>query len=353
MRHAGSHGTRKINRMLRCTKLIVMDRETISNIRWAASAAFLALLLVRLPAQSSRDEIIPPDGPITSLQLSPQAADQLQNAISEHDYLTAEKLLLSEIDRDSHSARAARLLAYVGTVYFRNQDYLNAAVAWKKSEAIAPLDPALRFSLAMAFIRISHPDWARSVLLSLAAHDRENGLYPYWLGRLDYDGHEYNKAIENFKLAIQLDPRMARAYDNLGLCYYYENQNDLAVASYEKAIELDRTSAHPSAWPYLNLAITQQFLNHLPDAEKNLHQAIRLDPQFAKAHFQLGTVYEDLLRPEDALAEFREAAKLDAGYPEPHMALARVLHKLGRESDAKKEVETYRHLRSSQTPQKP
>ena len=96
---------------------------------------------------------------------------------------------------------------------------------------------------------------------------------------------------------------MARAYDNLGLCYYYENQNDLAVTSYEKAIELDRASAHLSPWPYLNLAITQQFLNRLPDAERNLREAIRIDPELAKAHFQLGTVLEDLARPEDALTE--------------------------------------------------
>ena len=330
-----------------------MKRRTLRGIRLAISAGLLALSVSRLPSQSSHDEIAPPESAIASLQLSPQAADQLQKAMSDHDYLTAEKLLLAEIDRDSHSARAARLLAYAGTVYFRNQDYMNAAVAWKKSEAITPLDPALRFTLAMAFIRISRPDWARSVLESLAAHDRENALYPYWLGRLDYDAHEYKKAIKNFKQAVQLDPSMARAYDNLGLCYYFENQNDLAVASYEKAIELDRTSAHPSAWPYLNLAITQQFLNQLPDAEKNLHEAIRLDPQFAKAHFQLGTVFEDLLRPEDALAEFHEAARLDAHYPEPHMAMARILHKLGRESDAKKEVETYRQLRASQTPKSP
>ena len=160
--------------------------------------------------------------------------------MNEHDYITAEKLLLAEIDRDPHSARAARLLAFAGTVYFRNQDYVNAAIAWKKSEAIAPLDSGLRFSLAMAFIRMSHPDWARNILESLAAQNQKDERYPYWLGRIAYDSHEYNEAVQHFKQAIELDPRMARAYDNLGLCYYYQNQNDLAVSNYEKAIEIDQ-----------------------------------------------------------------------------------------------------------------
>ena len=302
-------------------------------------------------APSSCQENAPPETAIESLQLAPETAGQLQKAMSEHNYLTAEKLLLAEIDRDPHSQRGARLLAYVGTVYFRNQDYMNASIAWKKSEAIAPLSPNLRFSLAMAYIRIAHPDWAQKVLETLATQSPNDALYPYWLGRLAYDGHKYEDAIRQFKRTIELDPAMGRAYDNLGLCYYYENKNDLAISAYEKAIELERE--HPSPWPYLDLAVTQQFLNRLADAEKNLREAIRLDAGLAKAHFQLGTVLEDSARPEEALSELREASRLDASYAEPHMAMARILHKVGREAEAKKEVGIYRQLHEQPTPKQP
>ncbi len=314
----------------------------------------LMLLLVSHPlaarSQSGSEEANPGAPLIDSLQLSADVAGQLRRAISGHDNVTAEKLLLAEIERDPHSARAGALLAFAGSIYFRNQDYVNAAIAWKKSEAIAPLSASLRFSLAMAYVRMSHPEWARPVLDSLAAQDDKNALYPYWLGRLDYDGHEYNRAIEHFKHAIELDPKMARAYDNLGLCYYFQNQNELALTNYQKAIELESGSGHPSPWPYLNIAITQQFLNRLPDAEKNLREAIRLDPAFAKAHFQLGTVLEDSERPQPALDELRAAARLDPKYAEPHMAMARVLHKLGQEVAAREEVQTYLRLRSPSNP---
>jgi tetratricopeptide (TPR) repeat protein len=307
-------------------------------------------LVMTARGQTASDEPAPTSSAVSSLGLTPAQASLLKTAIDARDYIAAEKLLLAEIDSDPHSPRAARLLAFAGSVYFLNRDYLNAAVAWKKSEAIAPLEPSLQFSLAMAYIRLAHPDWARKVLESLTAQNRNEPLFPYWLGRLDYDGHEYNRAISNFQRAIALAPGMARAYDNLGLCYFYQNQNDLAVENYQKAIELDRGSGHPSAWPYLNLAITQQFLNQLSDAEKNLREAIRLDPSFAKAHFQLGTVLESLQEPEAALEELKEAARLDPAFAEPHMAMARVYHKLGQEPTAREEVKTYLRLHPPSTP---
>jgi tetratricopeptide (TPR) repeat protein len=316
----------------------------------------LALVVVSACArigqgQTVNDAPAPATTAVATLELPTSTATELQHAVDTNDYLTAEMLLLAEIERDPKSAHAARLLAYAGTVYFLNQDYMGAAIAWKKSAAIAPLDPKLRFTLAMAYIRLNRTDWARQELESLAALDGKDALYPYWLGRIDYDGHEYNGAIQHFRKAIELDPKMARAYDNLGLCYYYQNQNELAVENYKKAIELDRDAGHPSEWPYLDLAITEQFLNETRDAETNLREALRLDPDFTKAHFQLGTVLEDEGRLKEALVELREAARLDATYAEPHMAIARIDHKLGNESDARDEVQAYLRLHPHSTPQ--
>ena len=318
--------------------------------RLMVTAMLFNFLVMTVRGQTASDEPAPTSSAVSSLGLTPAQASQLKTAIDARDYISAERLLLAEIERDPRSATAARQLAYVGTVYFLNQDYMNAAIAWKKSEAIAPLDPHLEFSLAMAYIRMAHPGWARDVLESLAAKNGKEALYPYWLGRLDYDGHDYDKAIRHFQHAVELDPGMARAYDNLGLCYYYQNRNVLAVENYRKAIELEKMSAHPSAWPYLNLAITLQFLNQLDESEANLRDAIRLDPKFAQAHFQLGTVLEGLKHPEAAITEMREAARLNPLYAEPHIAMARIYHKLGQESAARDEVQTYLHLRPHATP---
>jgi tetratricopeptide (TPR) repeat protein len=313
----------------------------------AIAAVSLALLLgdswVTL-AQSASDAPPPSTALPSSLDLTPEKVSHLKTALAAHDYVDAEKLLINEIEPDPHSPRAASLLAYLGSVYFLNHDYLNAAVAWKKSDAIRPLDAELQFSLAMAYVEIAHPDWARPVIESLAAHDTKNALYPYWLGRLEYDAHHYPEATHHFQQAITLDPTMARAYDNLGLCYFYQNQNELAVKNFNRAIDLNQNSQHPSAWPYLNLAVAQQFMGHAQEAETNLRQAIRLDPRLAPAHYHLGNVLQQRGQLDAAVQEQLAAARLDDKYAEPHVALAHLYNQQGRKADAQQEVEIYLRL---------
>ena len=317
--------------------------------RGRATAAFsLALLLgtAGIPltlAQSASDA--PATAPPSSLDLTPEKVSHLKTALAAHDYIDAEKLLINEIEPDPHSPRAASLLAYLGSVYFLNHDYFNAAVAWKKSDAIHPLDAGLQFSLAMAYIRISHPDWARPVLESLSAHDAKNALYPYWLGRLDYDAQHYPEATHRFQQAISLDPTMGRAYDNLGLCNFYQNQTALAVKNFNRAIELDRQFSRPSPWPYLNLAVAQQFLGQAQETETNLREALRLDPQLAPAHYHLGNLLQQRGQLDAAVQEQLAAVRIDDKYAEPHVALAHLYRQQGRTQEAEEEVKIYQRLR--------
>jgi tetratricopeptide (TPR) repeat protein len=309
----------------------------------------LSVCLLPVPfihAQVLVDEPQPVSAPIASLELAPTVASQLNLALEAHNYTAAETILLEEINRDPHSLHAARLLSFAGRVYFLDKDYLNAAIAWKKSETIAPLDASAKFSEAMVYIRLGRPQWAAPVLKTLADSYPKAALYPYWLGRLDYDAQHYNSAIAHFQRALAIDPGMARAYDNLGLCYFYQNDTALAIESYDKAIALDRTSLHPSAWPHLNLAIALQFINRLDAAEAQLREAVRLDPELAPAEYRLGLVLEASDHLDAAVIALTEAVRLDASYAEPHYALARIYRKQVRNDLAHKEIDIYKRLHS-------
>lgn len=287
------------------------------------------------------------DARIIALGLPLGTTEELEACMRARDYRNAERLLLHAVNTGDHSPQAARLLTFLGGVYFSAGDMLQAAVAWKKSDAIRSLDDPVRFSLAMAYVRLGHGDWAKVELTKLAGLQPGIALYPYWLGRIEYDAQNYQKAIVDFQRAIALDGHMARAHDSLGLCYFYLNQNALAEKEFRQAIALESSEDAFRPWPHLNLAIELEFTGHLDAAAAELERALALDPAFPQAQFELGNVLEHMEQPAEAKAAFAEAARLDPTYPEPHVALARLLRREGDRAGSEREVEIYKRLHAA------
>ena len=290
---------------------------------------------------------------ISDLQLGAAQRLELETALNHRDYQRAETILVTEAEREPKSVRASKLLVTVAGIFFLDGKYLNAAIAWKKAEAIAPLDDRSRFTLAMAYIKLNRHDWARPELEKLAAGQPENALYLYWLARLDYDARNYTPAIERLQKVIELDPKMMRAYDNLGLCYDYLGKFDEAVKSYNHAVELNRLQTRPSPWPHLDMAISLISLNRFPEAEKNLREAIGYDPKLPQVHYQLGRVLEMQGQYDAAVQALSQAASLDPAYPEPHYLLGRIYHRMGKEPLSKAEINRFQKLKKgSEAPAK-
>jgi Tfp pilus assembly protein PilF len=284
---------------------------------------------------------------IANLPLEQSRRAELDVALQQRDYKQAEKLLVAEVERDPKSERAAKLLAVAGGIFFLDAEYLNSAIAWKKSDAITPLDERNRFSLAMAYIKLNRRDWARPELEKLAGAQPQNPLYLYWVARLDYDARQYPAAIARLKRVIELDPKMMRAYDTLGLCQDYLGHFDEAIKSYNTAVELNRVQAKPSPWPHVDLAISQVSINQLPEAEKSLQEALRYDEHLPQAHYQLGRVLEMRGDLRGAVDELKQAVALEPSYPEAHLLLGRIYHKLGNEQLGQTEVSTYERLKKA------
>jgi tetratricopeptide (TPR) repeat protein len=313
-------------------------------------------LSIAAGVQSSADSQNRPteDLPLTGMPpashdvpLSTSQRLELDNALAHHDYKRAETLLVEETERNPTSVRTAKLLAIAAGVFFLDGKYVNSVIAWKKSEAIAPLDEPSRFTLAMAYIHLNRRDWARPELQKLMTEHPQNPLYLYWLARLDYDLRNYAAAIAKFQKVIQLDPKMMRAYDGLGLCHDYVGQLDAAIADYQRATELNRAQSKPSPWPDVDFAVALIEKNQLADAERTLREAIRYDAQLPQAHFELGRVLDAKNREGDAIEEFKRASELDPAYPEPHYRMSRIYRRLGKNQQAQEETNRFLQLKKA------
>jgi tetratricopeptide (TPR) repeat protein len=299
--------------------------------------AGLALQAEEAPA------ISPLDGALRDLPLDLWEHQEIEAASKSHDYAAAEAALLHAADRHP---KVPLIYNYLGRIFFIDHKYLNAAIALKKAEAIQPLDEKDRFTLAMAYVSLERPQWARLELEKLAQASPRDPLYPYWMGRLDYDIQNMPGAAANFKKAIALDPDFMKAYDNLGLCLEAMGNNDDAIEQYQHAIRLNREHNIHSPWPPLNLGALMARLNRLPEAEPLFRESLQFDPSFAQAHYQLGLLLQKQGKTTLAIDELKRAAILDPAYPQPHYALARVYRQAGNLEQAKQELQIFETLRA-------
>lgn len=281
---------------------------------------------------------------LPGLELEAIRRAELESALTRKDYKKAETILVDEAERDPKSFHAAKVLEFAGGIFFLDGQYLNSAIAWKRAEAITPLDERSRFTLAMAYIKLNRRHWARPELEKLAAAQPHNPLYLYWLSRLDYDGQKYLEAIKRLQKVVDLDPKMVRAYDLLGLCYDYLGHMDEAIRNFSRAVELNRLQLTPTVWPHLDMAISQIELNQLSEAEKNLREAVSYDSRLPQARYQLGRVLEKQGKYQEAIQALNESAALDPTYPEPHYLLGRIHQRLGQGRLAKTEIERFQQL---------
>jgi tetratricopeptide (TPR) repeat protein len=266
----------------------------------------------------------------------------IAQALAAGAYEQAQAMLVEEAERNPRSPQLLRLL---GGVFFVRKEFLGSAIAFKKAEALEPLDERSRFTLAMSYVVLGRRDWARPELQKLSQSAPRNPLYLYWTARLDYDDGKYAAAVDGLLQAISLDPRFVKAHDNLGLCYEALGRDDDAMRSYQEAVRLNREAAPRSPWPPLNLGLLLARLDRLDEAEPLFRESVRLDPRFPQGHYQLGVAFEKTGRTEEAVKELEEAARLEASYAEPQYALARLYRRSGRTEKADRALERFLALK--------
>lgn len=113
-------------------------------------------------------------------------------------------------------------------------------------------------------------------------------------------------------------PDLADAHYNHGVFLARCDEHDQAITAFRRALELD-ISAPAEAWLNIGNACTR--LRREADAQTAFEQALRLDPRYVPALYNLGLLHEEHGRLQEALAAFERILGIDPGY---HDALVRI-----------------------------
>lgn len=123
---------------------------------------------------------------------------------------------------------------------------------------------------------------------------------------------KFTQAIEELKIATQLLPQNAQAWNHLGLAYYGAGQTDDAIRSYQQAIALDRNLAATR----FNLGLLYLEQNRNQDAISELTTFTALQPNSTEGWLRLATAQIRIRRFDDAEKTFVRVQKLDSKNPE-------------------------------------
>ena len=275
-----------------------------------------------------------------ALKLDPNNLRALENLGNYYSILDPDKGLLYYQRYLVLEPDDAEMYYQVGLVQEKKSDVRAAIEDFKKSIEIAPEQPAPHLALAEIYeVHKSTSDAIReysqavqleprnpTILLRLgrlyyvdgqmqqaqaqfqAARDLapdEPTVY-YWLTRVSEDLKQWPDAVRNAEKSYDL----TRETQFLPLIAYYltlDQKVEEATTWLEKARKADPDNANT----LLLLGMDYLDLNKSENARDVLQHGVKVHPQDAQLHFQLGIADDQLSRWDDAAAEFQQVLTLD------------------------------------------
>ena len=170
---------------------------------------------------------------------------------------------------------------------------------------------------------------------AIAMYQQALGLRPdypqahYNLGNALNDAGRPGEAAEHFRIALQTISGSADVHNNLGIALIGEGKAAEAIAEFRTAVQLEPESAAS----HRNLADALASARRYDEAIIEFGRAARLDPT-GSALYDLGSLFLELDRTEEAIAAFRASLKLAPRSVQAHNNLGIALGIQGRLDEA-------------------
>ncbi|MGD9250712.1 MAG: tetratricopeptide repeat protein [Desulfobacterales bacterium] len=187
---------------------------------------------------------------------------------------------------------------------------------------LAVLAPFAAFALVQTWHHLKARDYrpvAVALVVAIATAVPVNGtIFPrtvvaanthYNWGSVFEQQGRWDDARRHYALAIQMNPKHALAYNNLGIMASRQGDYRAGVTYFEQALEAEPGMAKTHS----NLAIALYHLGRLEEALENFKRALALEPESpAAVHYNMACVLARLNRADQSLEQLRKA--IAAGY---------------------------------------
>lgn len=174
------------------------------------------------------------------------------------------------------------------------RQYSLAINAYKRALEFDPDCAAVYHSLGFAYYKEGEFDLAQEALQKAIELNPQNANYHYVLGQLLEDWTEldgaWEKAIQEFTRATELDPSYIEAWYNRGLLYEKLGGLEKACEDFKQVV--NRAPAFHAARHNLGVLYIKQ--QQWEDAERVFEEILETEPREPDAHYHLAAIYLNL-----------------------------------------------------------
>jgi len=241
------------------------------------------------------------------------------------------------------SPEALRLTTLIGLAHYGLGDYAAAIPYLKQATAADPQNLPFRLALAQSCLWSRQYQCVLDVYHEIVTLNADSAEADMLAGEALDEMKDKPAAAQQFRAAAKADPKEPNVHFGLGYLLWGLLQFDEAAKEFQA--ELANNPDHAQALTYL--ADCDMQLSQPEAAPPLLEKAIHIDSKIELAHLDLGILYGDAGRRDDALRELKIAEKLSPEDQNVHWRLGRFYKAIGRNEDAKVEFDKTRSLQKA------
>ena len=275
--------------------------------------------------------------------------EDLAKAVAAHNY-AAEKAVIDKAAVEHPQSPELQVMA--GRLAYLERHAKDAADAYERAAKIKPLSEEDRLSLAIAWQATGRRREARDAMVELTKDFPKDAEYEFLLGRFDSQNRHFEAAVADLQKALQLNPKLLKAYEDLGRTQETLGLSEEARKTYEAGVARNREDG--ARWDSSPVDLGAMLLKtgELDEAEKLFREALSYQPRSGWAHYYLAQIYEKRDRREEAIAEYNAAVAAVPNLRQAWLALGREYARAGQKEQAERSLAIFKQLEAREEARK-
>lgn len=215
------------------------------------------------------------------------------------DLATAKKLLSEVLKVDPHNDKVALVLAGVETGLTHTKE---ARVIYKNILKRDKTNEDACVFLGKSYAMEDKFKEAISTLSKCEKHSKHNGVFSYYIGKIQIEKNQIKAAQKSFERSLKLQPDFSRSALALGIIHEEAGRESKAISIYKEYLKKNSQDKEVLSRLVQTLFTSERFSEVIPYAVR----LSDLEPDNLNLKVKLGILYTDTKSYEKAISIFKE-----------------------------------------------